>query len=380
MIAIARKLFTLLVFLSSLLFSVDCNADTYIVNTKSGQLNVRTAPKRNAGLICTFSKGEKVDVMEINNGWAKLRLEDDETGYAKAEYLMKAKHSNTPSPDSEGIMSKFNELRSHILKLSDLTYSSRIDYANSTIATIALIVFTLCMAILLIMEHSINKLSKTMMLIYTLLFAVSVGAYIVMLPSTACWLDETWGYFISVVIFGMLLYPYYKLILHYIYSADGIGDVDTKNMHNYLVYFGGASAIAIAPCVMFRWGVYDYIIIGYILISTIYSLWITYKSWSYEGAMAGLVVGLSFLLMSMSIFALLMSFAIHSLIAVITIMVIYILCSIFGRGSDDTKYPCKGYLTTKYGERIEGTFLWSTRFEEKYGGYYDYINGEWVKI
>lgn len=60
--------------------------DIYEVKVKSS-LNVREAPKSNARVIYRLQNGQKVEVMGIENNWAKIKM-NHEYGYVSADYLV----------------------------------------------------------------------------------------------------------------------------------------------------------------------------------------------------------------------------------------------------------------------------------------------------
>lgn len=61
----------------------------YIVNTKSGALNVRAAASTSAAKIGSIPKGSRVNVVEIKDGWAKIILPPYTNAYVSAAYLVK---------------------------------------------------------------------------------------------------------------------------------------------------------------------------------------------------------------------------------------------------------------------------------------------------
>lgn len=59
---------------------------TYIVTTKSSNLNVRQQPNTTAAIVGKYAKGTEVEVEEIVDGWARVQY-NDATAYCSAEYL-----------------------------------------------------------------------------------------------------------------------------------------------------------------------------------------------------------------------------------------------------------------------------------------------------
>lgn len=50
-------------------------------------LNVRASPGKNAAKLGTLARGDRVTVIEVQDGWATLRLPSGETVWASAEFL-----------------------------------------------------------------------------------------------------------------------------------------------------------------------------------------------------------------------------------------------------------------------------------------------------
>lgn len=59
---------------------------TYIVNTKSSNLNVRKYPGTDSAIVGKLAKDAEVEVEEIVDGWARIQY-NDATAYCSAEYL-----------------------------------------------------------------------------------------------------------------------------------------------------------------------------------------------------------------------------------------------------------------------------------------------------
>ncbi len=59
---------------------------TYIVNTKSSNLNVRKYPGTDSAIVGKLAKDTEIEVEEIVDGWARIQY-NDATAYCSADYL-----------------------------------------------------------------------------------------------------------------------------------------------------------------------------------------------------------------------------------------------------------------------------------------------------
>lgn len=376
---IPRMLLPIIMTFTVIVMPMFCNAEIYRVTTNSGSLNIREAPSKNASVITTLPTGTKVEVTSIENGWATLTLNDDVIGYTKSDYLKPVTDNDKGIHNDKRFVLLFNDIRSTMLKLSTIVHMSRTEFADPNIATIALVVFLISYIILFILKYKCRYESVWSYLWFVCCYLVSVCSYIVLLPTTVCWLDDTWGYFISVVLFGITLFPYWGFMKFFISAADEIGDVSISVLKSYFFYMTPIAVVIAAPCIFFQWNIYDWIIIGYIVVSIFVASWCAYKSLRSDGIVSGIVVWFSMWIMAIASFAQLLAYATHSVIAIITIAVIVCVIKFLAHGSgEEIKYPVEGYLEMASGERIEGTFISSMVFQAKYGGrYYHYSNGVW---
>lgn len=373
-----RILLTAIMTFIAIVIPVLCEAETYRVVTESSSLNVRESPSKNAKVVAALPPGCEVEVSSVDDGWAVVTFDDGVKGYAKSDFLEPVVSDDNAIDKDKSSFLSIGGIRSTILKLSKEANDSRTKYADSGTATIALIVFLIGYIVLFVMKYRNDDMSIWTFLLFVVCYLVSVGSYIVLLPTTACWLDDTWGYFISVALFGIILLPYFSFMRLFISTANDIGDVSSSFLKSYFFYITSVAAVIAAPCIIFDWGFYDWIIIGYVIVSVPIALWNAYKSMKYEGVGMGIVVGLSVFMVSVATFALLLAYATHSVVAVIAIAVIVFVIMLGGGRGESVEYPCEGYLKTSSGERIEGTFHSDMLFQAKYGGrYYHYTNGEW---
>ncbi len=68
-----------------------------VVNTTSGNLNVRASANTTSNVVSKLAKGVKVPVISVTNGWAKILYNGTKTGYVNNAYL---KAYTAVSPDS----------------------------------------------------------------------------------------------------------------------------------------------------------------------------------------------------------------------------------------------------------------------------------------
>lgn len=88
------RIFVLLITLLSIFIFGSCSTekkeliiyDVYEVHVKSS-LNVRTKPNGDAPVIYTLKNNERVQVMEFDNGWAKLYTKDGRDSYVSSQYI-----------------------------------------------------------------------------------------------------------------------------------------------------------------------------------------------------------------------------------------------------------------------------------------------------
>lgn len=64
-------------------------------------LNIRSAPDTSAPVVGTISRGGTLEVYEIKDGWAKVKL-DDSVAYVSADYLRKAEQEAAEAEDASG--------------------------------------------------------------------------------------------------------------------------------------------------------------------------------------------------------------------------------------------------------------------------------------
>lgn len=91
---LTEKLLAILLFVLialALLFAIieQAQAETYVVQTQTGELNVRANPWVGAEIVGRLGRGDTVEVKSITDGWAFVLLpnETGEGGYASMEYL-----------------------------------------------------------------------------------------------------------------------------------------------------------------------------------------------------------------------------------------------------------------------------------------------------
>lgn len=74
--------------------------DIYRVEVRT-HLNIRDSPSKNGELLGYIYNGGFVKVIEISDGWAKIRLDNGKTGYVSSDYLvLERQYSRAQSPDS----------------------------------------------------------------------------------------------------------------------------------------------------------------------------------------------------------------------------------------------------------------------------------------
>lgn len=68
--------------------------------TSLSRLNVRKAASTSATVLGTFDSGQEIEVLSVNNGWAKVRF-NGKTGYVNETYISPLPKKETPKPASK---------------------------------------------------------------------------------------------------------------------------------------------------------------------------------------------------------------------------------------------------------------------------------------
>lgn len=90
---IYKRLSILLVVLILSVLQAFCS-DYYKV-TSNNKLNVRSYPSTSGQIVAQLNPGSTVEVMNINNGWAKVSLTNGRQGYVSANYIRFSHHKNS---------------------------------------------------------------------------------------------------------------------------------------------------------------------------------------------------------------------------------------------------------------------------------------------
>lgn len=90
---IYKRLSILLVVLILSVLQAFCS-DYYKV-TSNNKLNIRSYPSTSSQIVAQLNPGSTVEVMNINNGWAKVSLTNGRQGYVSANYIRFSHHKNS---------------------------------------------------------------------------------------------------------------------------------------------------------------------------------------------------------------------------------------------------------------------------------------------
>ncbi|MBR1710036.1 MAG: SH3 domain-containing protein [Clostridia bacterium] len=95
-----KKKLGLMLVIALLMISVCAlaSATTYYVTGNS--VRVRLGPSTDSEIIGHYSRGERVEVQWISNGWACIYYGSYGDGYISSKYLSKSKPSSNPKPSS----------------------------------------------------------------------------------------------------------------------------------------------------------------------------------------------------------------------------------------------------------------------------------------
>lgn len=94
-----RKKRILSTVIMSLMVVLSSAENNYIV-TSSSRLNVRRSPSTGATVLGTFESGRHIEVISVNNGWAKVRY-NDKFGYVNDKYITPLPKQETPVKTEE---------------------------------------------------------------------------------------------------------------------------------------------------------------------------------------------------------------------------------------------------------------------------------------
>ncbi|MBQ0029375.1 MAG: SH3 domain-containing protein [Paludibacteraceae bacterium] len=72
------------------------------VKTEEGNLNVRAAGDTSAAVVAKLAKGALVEVLSVENGWAKVEV-NGKSGYCAAAYLAQAENAYEVTTNSKNL-------------------------------------------------------------------------------------------------------------------------------------------------------------------------------------------------------------------------------------------------------------------------------------
>lgn len=78
---------------------------TGTVNTKEGNLNLRSEPNKNSNIVNRLAKGTTFKILEDDNGsgWLKVEDNDGNIGYVSSDYIVKGKDLNVIRANDENV-------------------------------------------------------------------------------------------------------------------------------------------------------------------------------------------------------------------------------------------------------------------------------------
>lgn len=84
-----------LLFAALILSVIQAFCSDYYKVTSNNKLNVRSYPSTSGQIVTQLHPGSTVEVMSINNGWAKVSLTNGRQGYVSAKYIRFSHHKNS---------------------------------------------------------------------------------------------------------------------------------------------------------------------------------------------------------------------------------------------------------------------------------------------
>ena len=84
-----------LLFVALILSVLQAFCSDYYKVTSNNKLNVRSYPSTSGQIVAQLHPGSTVEVMSINNGWAKVSLTNGRQGYVSANYIRFSHHKNS---------------------------------------------------------------------------------------------------------------------------------------------------------------------------------------------------------------------------------------------------------------------------------------------
>lgn len=91
------------------------------VTAESGKtVRMRTGPSTNAWVAQEVPLGTEVEVLDVLNGWSKIRLDNCKTGYMMGKYLREIGETQEITPDPNVVVVPRPEYESMVQRIREL--------------------------------------------------------------------------------------------------------------------------------------------------------------------------------------------------------------------------------------------------------------------
>lgn len=324
----------LLFLILACLFFLPSFAQSQYVVTAESSLNVRSAASSGAGVIGKLQKGDKITVLYVSNGWARIDY-NGRAGYVTQKYIKQCPSQSTTSQNEK--------------KESNFSFSS-FDLDKYATGDVEWMIFVIA-ALLLILrvlyrifekDVAFIQSNRTLLAVFFLIIVGLELVYLIMMGSDAIWfcMPDTVGWLWAIIGFCAFGYIIFAQLMCLAITIAYSSDINLFEDCKWGVYSWIGFAIAGVIMGFADWGEYAWILITALGICQLIQMYLIYKEvYPYQGVLWALLCILIYILGSIATMWMIVCWVMLLIIIILCIVIgLFVLKVFFSSSGSDTTY------------------------------------------